>query len=510
MTDKLLKLVQRRHPQYDAKLPHWDFVEATYEGGREWFKDNIFRYLKEGDGEYADRVKRAYRFNHTRQVVDVVSEYLFKVPAGRKEEDAPEGMKEFWERATRSGLDINEYAKRIACATSQFGRIWIVVDSTAKAEVQSKADEKNEDIRIYSYYVRPQQALDMSHDSEGVLNWILLHELHRQDEDPMESSGKVVNRYRLWTRTEWILFEEQHGPRGKVRVEQIDRREHGLGEVPVFPCDHKFSEEPYTASGMVDDVAYMDRAGANYLSNLDAIIQDQTYSQLALPAQGVMPGEDGYDKLVEMGTKRVFLYNGEAGKGPEYLSPDVKQAELILQAVGKIINEIYHSVGLAAERTKEDNGGGIDNASGVAKSYDFERVNGMLVAKADALETFEARLTRLVQLWRGKKITLEDARALVQYPRDFDVRGLYDEFEIAAQLSLLAAPDALRREQMRTVADKLFPTASEDKRKEIESSLKSWPPAELMPGLGASATGAKPAGPLKAASAQKTAKQMTA
>ena len=70
---RLKALIARRHPEYDESVKHWDFLEDTYEGGREWFKDNIFRYIKEGDQEFADRVDRCYRFNHTREVVDLIN-----------------------------------------------------------------------------------------------------------------------------------------------------------------------------------------------------------------------------------------------------------------------------------------------------------------------------------------------------------------------------------------------------------------------------------------------------
>jgi len=55
---RLRKFVERRHPKYKQQLPHWNFMQATYEGGREWFETNVFRYIKEGDKEYGDRLKR--------------------------------------------------------------------------------------------------------------------------------------------------------------------------------------------------------------------------------------------------------------------------------------------------------------------------------------------------------------------------------------------------------------------------------------------------------------------
>jgi len=259
----------------------------------------------------------------------------------------------------------------------------------------------------------------------------------------------------------------------------VDSGDHGLGIVPVVLADNIISDEEYCAQSLIDEIAYLDRAVANYLSNLDAIIQDQTFSQLAMPAQNVLPGEDNYTKLTEMGTKRIFLYDGEGGAQPFYLSPDPKQAQMILAVINKIISEIYHTVGLAGERTKQDNAVGIDNSSGVAKAYDFERVNALLAAKADSLEAVENKIAHIVAKWSGEDARIE--KDLVSYPDDFDTRGLYDEFDIAARLMLISAPDAVRQEQMKAVLDKLFPQLAKDLRKKMEAELKSWPvdPMEL-------------------------------
>lgn len=92
---KLKKFLERRHPEYSRALSHWQFMELCYEGGREWFEPNVFRYMKEGEREFEDRLKRAYRFNHTREVVDLVDKYLFKMDPARAVEDAPSSVKGF-------------------------------------------------------------------------------------------------------------------------------------------------------------------------------------------------------------------------------------------------------------------------------------------------------------------------------------------------------------------------------------------------------------------------------
>lgn len=477
---QLKELVQRRHPQFECHLTHWAFLEATYDGGREWFNENIFRYIKEGDSEFKDRVNRAYRFNHTREVVDLINKYLFKQNIVRNEEDAPESVKKFWQRSTRNGMGISDFSRQISKKTSIYGRVAIVVDrTTAEGEIVSKADEKAANLQTYAYIVPPEQVLDYSYDEQGALNWILLLEQVRDDADPLTSSGKVGVRYRLWTKTYWLLIEEKG--KGKSKTWQItDSGDHSLGEVPVVLADHIVSDDLYVSPAMIDDIAYLDRAVANYLSNIDAIIQDQTFSQLAMPAQGVEPGTDSYDKMKEMGTKRIFLYDGgDSANKPFYLSPDVKQAQVIITTIKTIINEIYHTVGLAGERTKQDNALGIDNSSGVAKAYDFERVNALLAAKADSLEMTENKIVRLVCLWNGEDMPDEE-KELVTYPNNFDTRGLYDEFDLAARLMLVDAPDSVRREQMQSVLDKLFPQLPQAKRVEIEKELKDWPPQDVV------------------------------
>ncbi|MDY7537605.1 hypothetical protein QN372_00435 [Undibacterium sp. RTI2.1] len=483
---KLKRLIARRHPDYEDLIKHWEFLEDTYEGGREWFKGNIFRYVKEGEGEYNDRIDRCYRFNHSREVVDLLNKYLFKQHIVRNEVDAPEAVKAFWARATKNGLSIRDFSRQVSKKTSIYGRIAVVVDNSKKdggGSVISVADEKKLDVRTFAYTVGPEQLLDYAYDRDGELEWVLIQECVRDDQDPLESTGDETVRYRLWTKIEWRLYEERKGSGGKKQIVLADFGFHDLGVVPVILVDNMITDEDYSAPSLIDDIAYLDRAVANYLSNLDAIIQDQTFSQLAMPAQNVLPGDDNYNTLLKMGTNRIFIYDGESGAQPFFLSPDPKQAQMILAVINKIINEIYHTVGLAGERTKQDNALGIDNSSGVAKAYDFERVNALLQAKADSLELFENKLTRMVALWNGTKIT----ESFVSYPDNFDTRGLYDEFDIAARLMLISAPDSVRQHQMEMVIDKLFPQLAKDLKDKMLSDLKSWPldPVQLAADMAA-------------------------
>lgn len=478
----LLALIDRRHPSYAERLAHWKFLRATYDGGRDWFSANIFKYVKEGQTEFDERLARAYRFNHTREVVHLVTKYIFKSGVIRNTDEAPDQLQMFWRSTTNRGVGIDEFMSGVCNLSSIYGRVWVVTDSLVPEGVRSRADEREARGRIYAYTVTPEDALDYAYDTSGKLLWFMYRFYHRDDVDPVRSTGATHARFMILARDEWVLLEEQityQKDKPQRTVVVVGRGENALGEVPVFCVDDRVADDPYDVPALIGDIAYLDRAIANYLSNLDAVIQDQTFSQLVIPAQGLLPGEDAHGKLMEMGTKRVFVYDGEnISQGPQYISPDASQAEVILKVINKIIAEIYHSVGMAGERTKQDNAVGIDNSSGVAKAYDFERVNSLLAAKAAVLDRAENELARLVCAWAGVRLP-RDAKGqdkdLVKYPESFDVRSLYDEFEVAENLSLLSAPDAARREQMRTLLAKLFPRLSEAKLRDIETDLNDWP-----------------------------------
>lgn len=508
--DTLRAFYDRRHPGYAAKASDWLFYEQTYRGGREWFSSNVFRYYKEGDSEYNDRLKRAYRFNHTKEVVELVQKYLFKGEITRNSDEAPEVVRNFWKSATRGGASIDQFMRLISISNAVGGRVAIVMDNNYRAPVvdggvevpvsQAQAAEQN--YRVYAYSVPVRDILDFAYDEDGdgELLWVKLRETYRDDADPMTSSGDTHERVRLWTRHKWELYEEQatgvlktvSGKKVPEKiVKLIDQGTHSLGIVPVYFADHTINESPYQVTGLIDDIAYLDRAIANYLSNLDAIIQDQTFSQLAIPSQALSQSDDMYASVVQAGTKRVFTYDGQGGE-PKYLSPDPKQAGVILTVINKIINEIYSTVGLAGERTKQDNAVGIDNSSGVAKAYDFERVNSLLLAKAQSCQNAENWMVRVALAWHNAKPVESD---LVTYPSTFDVMGLNDELITAETLGRLMAPPEIRREQMRGIVDKIFPQLKADLREKLMKNIEEWLDEAQLDAPPISLSGKSPAEP---------------
>lgn len=492
---------QRRHPEYNQKLKHWIFCQETYDGGRQWFVNNVHKYIKEGDREFELRRERSFRFNHTREVVNLLTKYLYKEGAIRNMDNAPDCIKKYWCHSMLYGGDINTLMKAACSQSSITGDAWIITDTTADEAINTVSENGGKD-RVYSYIVKPQDMLDFAYDSTGDLAWILFRVASRDDQDPFVSDPTIRENYIIWTKTNFyvmqeVIIKQEYGVTSsaamsyglgtpdsvyKPKFRLIKSGENKIGVIPAVRVPHIQDGNVYCKNGLIDDIVYLDRANANYCSNLDAIIQDQTFSQLVMPASGLDTGSaqegDAERKILDMGTKRIFTYSSDATVGPNFISPDASQAKLIIEVMQTIVNEIYHSIGLAGERTSTDNGIGSQSSSGAAKAYDFDRLNAMLKSKADIMELVENQLVNMVLLWNGQKVidnSENDDNTLVKYPDTYDVRGLPDEFDIAQNLMVVQAPDTVRRQQMTNLVEKLFPKLKQGLRDEMTKDIQSWP-----------------------------------
>lgn len=469
--DKSVKdVVARRHPDYKESIEHWRFCEMAYRGGRAYVcKDNVFQFYKEGPGEFSERLKRTYRVNHVKRVVETINQYLFKQRPQRSA-SAPYQLIDFWARATKRGDSMDVFSKQIDLWLSVFGIVYAVVDRPAQV-VGRRVEEK----LPYSYIVFPTHVFDASYDDDGRLNWILIAEDYRDDNDPTIDDGETKVRIRLWTKDEWYLFAIKDTS-GDYSL--VDAGEHGLGVVPVVPIVESASSSKYAPAALISDISYMDRTLANYGSLLDQILYEQTYSQLVMPAEGVLPGTKPADQLIAAAKQRIFLYaGGSDANRPGYISPDASQATLIMEAIDRLKREIYASTGTdAGDANSSSMSKGREYASGKVRAMDHSAVENMLLNKAQGLEKAEDDIARLVLMWMGQG-DVEVLPDWVRYPMKFDVRGLVGDLEIALQLNEIAPPAEVMRLHMIGMAEKLFPRLDPSAMLKLVDAIDAWTPA---------------------------------
>ena len=455
------KLITRLHPKYSTYKTIWDFLLTSYEGGEKYTANNLFQYIREGDEEFKARSKRAFRENHSRRIIDLIISYLFKAQPTRVMDN--QHLIDFYSNVDGQGTPMHQKLKYFSAMASVLGRVYVVMDKRPLPDDERTGTNRdNLKEKPYIYMVLPQNVLDISFNEDGIIQWILIKESIRDDEDPFNSTGDVLDQFRLWTTDGCYVFDED----GKYVAEKSVKT--NLNVVPVIPLDGEEYDE-FCGASTISDVAYLDRAIFNNWSRLDVIVNDQTFSQLcfpieALPSDAIIDDEKLQKQFLVLSTNRILLYAAQAGAGPSYISPDASQAEFILSMIEIQTKQLYASMGLSSEVSSE-----VSRSSGVARSYDFDKLNKMLVTKATALEKAENLIVKLFSKWMN--ISVDDFK--VDYPDDFDVKSLSDEILIAQELSLLGVSERFNKEIMKRIAKKALPKIEPEILNEINDEIEA-------------------------------------
>lgn len=458
-------LTKRRHKHFNLFQGHWRFMLESYEGGPEYlFKGtvqtpasgqhislggqygrNLFKYFKEGEGEYTDRLARSTRNNYARKVVNQIRAFMARKPPSRRESEASDVLQAYWKNADGRGRDIDRHMMIELQWAAVFGLVWVLLDKP-KEEFENRGDELEGGLPFAKLYF-PFDVLDASFDERGNLKWIMVRELHRDDDNPL-AGAREREWFIVWTATSrrvFIAMDSKEQPFAELVNERVD---HDLGFVPFRALRFSESQNHFVVPGLIDDIAYLDRQIFNHGSQLDTIICDQTFSQLTMPTDAVilnqparMEGDDTVlvqehkqnamrERLIEMGTKRVVLYAAAASAPPKYISPDATQAQVVRNVIRDNTEEIYRLAGLLGEVGRE-----VKTQTGVSKAYDFDRLNKVLAFAAQELEQMERWQAATVEAWMteaGAK-PRETPEELIQYPRDFDIMGVLEELDIGVR-----------------------------------------------------------------------------
>ena len=407
----------------------------------------MFKYYKEGDAEFNQRKERAYRENYCKNVVDIINSYIFKESALRKYNDKE--LEKFFGNIDGKGNDIAQFMKRVSTLSSVVGRMYVVVDKGRLPENEITGTHyDNLKTSPYCYMVYPQDVTDIAFDDFGEVKWAVIRERTRDDDDPFVSDGDYTANYKLWQKGSWILYDE-----GGT---ELDSGFTGMDFVPVIPVDSGEEIGELSSAGIIYDVAFLDRSIFNNYSRIDAIIADQTFSQLIFPIEGLplqemMTDSDLSERFLKMATNRVLFYSVAAGEAkPSYISPDATQAEFILSHVKHQITQLYTSLGLQPIQSS-------NYASGTSKEWDFDRLNKLLAGKANNLEIAEKKIVRAYSKWMNKEI-----HAVINYPNEFNIRSLADELLLFQECTLLYVSKKFNAEIKKNLATKALPKA--DKR----------------------------------------------
>jgi len=400
----------------------YQFLLDAYTGeGGFWDGSYLIKHPRESDEKYNRRKALAVYPNYVKKVVKAYLGQLFKVPPQR--ENLNEVYERFSQDADRKKTYIDDIVKKAMLLSMIMGVCFAVVDKP-REEALTRAEELEKRLFPYVVLKKPSEVAAYKTDDLG-LSMISFCETDEQG----------LLRYRIFTRTEWIIAQDPEG-RGVIQ-----RGEHGLGDVPVVPL---YSMEVLTDSifgtPWILDIAELNFDLYNALSELRELLRSQTFSILAFPAKDVADAAKLKD--ITLSTENALPYNPEAGGKPDFIAPPEGPVRLYLEYIEKTIQHIYKIAGIEFLGTEAKSG-----KSGVAFSFMFQEMDAVLQSWAGALEEWEYRIAELVCRWEG-----ETFEGNITYNRRFNLVDLAQEVKNALDAVTLQISPTFDRELKKRLA----------------------------------------------------------
>lgn len=457
-----LNLSAREHPLYVDYKERWDFYIQSVKGGDNYTKDegNLFTHrLESSADDYEDRKTRSYFLNYCSAIPQIYADYIFKEKVTRPADDI---LAEFREDVDGRGTTIISFMKKVSILSSIFGHIHIVVDmpkidKDKKGTVITKRDQKEKNLRPVLSIVYPQSLKDWSADANGKLNWVLIEVKSYNDVDPLLERQEEIT-YKIISRDKWEIYDKDSN--------LLESDVNPLGEVYLVTCYNKDIDLDMIGESQLSDIAYINRAIFNWCSNIDEMIERQTFSQLICPDDGTLSEQDeDKNPLKKIGTSHIFTFPSDTGHPPSFISPDTSQVEIIWKMIKEHVKEIWRLAGLRSW----DEGVSVSQRSGVSMQFSFLDVNSALAAKSASLEIVENALNDFYYRWLGKS----DIPARVHYPISFDVLTLTEAIETAFKIIQANFSETLNKHLLKVLVSKALPVISEDIKKQIEAEIES-------------------------------------
>lgn len=430
----------RRHPEYEDRAETVDFLRRTYAGGAAYM-GMLDKYPREIDPVYAARVERSYYLNFFSAVVDAYAAAVYRRDPARTAGDEGEisgSMRAFLEDATGSGWSLTRFVRDQVTYALASEVSYIVVDVDGAG-------------LPYCHALHPSNLLDYSETRNGSLAWALVAEEYVEDSEPM-TERLIERRYRLWTPTEWTLFNED--------AQQIDGGRNACGAVPVVRVSGNEVNLP------VLDIAQIVRRIYNLCSQLDEILINATFPQRYV--QGDEIEDEQGERIspdaspIALGVSRVLMLQTDATIAPGFLSPPDGPAKLHMEEREKLVAAVYSLAGLGRRDPDE-----VSPQSGVAKAYDFRETNARFVSLAQTAERAELEILKIVNAYGVP------GEVTVAYNKDFDVRDAAAQLEGYLQIQEAALPLPTKKRAALDLSMLIAEEATEEEKLVIREAVEN-------------------------------------
>ena len=484
MVDERIKeIVKNPHLIYRRYKNYWDFLVQSYEGGIDYTgaalnnqdstsaiitvngsildtnsirSYNLFKHPKELSESYRKRVESSYYYNFCQPIIDIYTENMFKQPIVEDFGDITDILDLTQDNIDRMGSSVREFRVNLCEMVQIYGHCFVIVDMpVSQGEVNLEQRIVNNQFPYFTI-IQPGDVINWALDNFGEPYWVMVVENSALNIDPFnfDKDNLSTISYKLWTRTSWHKYNSE--------LELVDEGVNPIGKVPIV-CFYDRKSKKYAGFlgiSSLSDIAFINRNIYNLCSELQQIIDDQTFSFLAL--QGDISEYQG-DKSI--GTSKGLIYP-EGKNPPTYVAPPNGPAEIVITQINNQVRKIYQIAKVDGGSASLDQQ--VKTQSGISQAFDFQETNSSLSKKANNLNDGEMKLWQLYASWENKVFD-----GSIQYPNEFSIRSVNDDIEEAVNFGKLEIGNMVKKELNKHIIKKKFPMMPDEELDLLINDMES-------------------------------------
>jgi len=399
----------QKHHLWHSNISNWEFYIRSYLGGND-YKNGYYlhRYVLESPEEYDQRVRHTPLDNHCKNVVQIYTSFLWRVPPSRDygDLDNEPQLNSFIQDADLDGRSFDSVMREVQMNASIYGNCWVVVDKP-QSNAKTRAEELAQDIRPYISIYTPENIVNWNYarSSSGRFYLDLLVIV-----EDINSERAIIKVFTEETISTYSVEEyDQEHSEGEVKLlEEIPNPIATIPAVNVYNL--RGNKRPIGISDL-SDVAFLQQSIYNDYSEKEQLIRLANHPSLVKTPN--VEASAGAGAIIEIPEDL------DSTLKPYIIQPSGQNLDGIMKCIQNKVDAIDRITHMGSVRAT-----GTQIASGIALQTEFQLLNARLSEKADYLENAEEQIWGLFAKWLDKQWN-----GKVNYPDTFDIRDWANDLQ---------------------------------------------------------------------------------
>jgi len=439
------EFLQKKHPLWHANIANWEFYIRSYLGGND-YKNGYYlhRYILESPEEYDQRIRHTPLDNHCKNVVQIYTSFLWRVPPTRDYGtlDGDPQLESFLADADLDGRSFDTVMREVQMNASIYGNCWVIMDKP-QTNAKTRAEELQQDIRPYMSIYTPENIVNWNYRRAASGRFYLDMLLVVEDINADRAILKLFTEESIMT-YEVDDYDKEYADGDAKLLEEVVNP---IGKIPaVNVYNLRGNKRPIGISDLAD-VAFLQQSIYNDYSEKEQLIRLANHPSLVKTPN--VEASAGAGSIIEIPEDL------QSDLKPYIIQPSGQNLDGIMKCIQNKVDAIDRITHMGSVRAT-----GTQIASGIALQTEFQLLNARLSEKADYLENAEDHIWSLFAKWQDR-----DWDGSVDYPDTFDIRDWANDL----QYLQMAKASGIKSETFNKELDKQIAEAVIDDNETIKT-----------------------------------------